>query len=417
MTVIEKGITREDVIFCYRYFLGREPESNEVIDEKINAVNSVEALINCFVQSEEYANIRQKNSFMPVDGSESYSILKSYTDGKALNELAWVVPIISGKEVDSIKLGVLKNDKSLTDEVYEIEHLVSDIIGEKENKGFLDLGANIGKFLFPFSKMGGWKCYAVEAADDNFEGLLRTCMLNDCHITVLNNIIYEFSGDMYFYANGPYGMCSKSKENILHRKLFEGQIPIPLKSICLNDWKNTEFRDIKSLDFIKMDVEGSEVATIRGANRFLEFYDYPSVFCESNKWTLYIQGETPDSLRKTFVELGYDQYVIQNGMLYMVEDGYVQLPCNTDYLFVHSTKRDKVKHEKLQQSEQQVVEGVIEGLRSTNELELLGNYYSLIRKPLYVDNKYIWDICDNIRKEKSENPIWEYALSYDRTKD
>lgn len=69
---------------------------------------------------------------------------------------------------------------------------------------------------------------------------------------------------------------------------------------------NTELSNIEKIDFIKLDIEGSEVAALRGGGAFLKNYNFSPVFCEINKWTLYLQNETPLSLILEFEKLGYN---------------------------------------------------------------------------------------------------------------
>ena len=47
-------ITPEDVIWAYRTFLDREPESEVVIAEKITSLQNIHELVEAFIYSEEF---------------------------------------------------------------------------------------------------------------------------------------------------------------------------------------------------------------------------------------------------------------------------------------------------------------------------------------------------------------------------
>jgi hypothetical protein len=64
-----------------------------------------------------------------------------------------------------------------------------------------------------------------------------------------------------------------------------------------------------------MDVEGCEVAAIRGAITLLSKFDYPPIFLEVNSYTLALQGETQLSLCSTLCDLGYIPYEIVDNTL------------------------------------------------------------------------------------------------------
>lgn len=49
-------LTKEDVIWAYRLFLGREPENNDVVQSSLKSLVSREQLVQSFMSSEEYKN-------------------------------------------------------------------------------------------------------------------------------------------------------------------------------------------------------------------------------------------------------------------------------------------------------------------------------------------------------------------------
>lgn len=68
----------------------------------------------------------------------------------------------------------------------------------------------------------------------------------------------------------------------------------------------------ETIDFIKMDIEGSEVAALRGMRKLLHCYDYPPIFTVMNAYALCLQEETQLSLLRFAKELGYDIFEIHD---------------------------------------------------------------------------------------------------------
>jgi hypothetical protein len=50
------GMSREDVIWVYRIFLGREPENDDVITSQVNSGRSRLEMITQIIESEEFAS-------------------------------------------------------------------------------------------------------------------------------------------------------------------------------------------------------------------------------------------------------------------------------------------------------------------------------------------------------------------------
>lgn len=57
------SVSKEDVLWCYRAILGREPESNEVIESKIHSHSDFSSLRNSFIKSVEFQNSTTGHSY------------------------------------------------------------------------------------------------------------------------------------------------------------------------------------------------------------------------------------------------------------------------------------------------------------------------------------------------------------------
>src|ERR1035438_7602927 len=63
------AVTEEEVIWCYRRILGREPESAEIIEQQVAAVDSFRELTLRFIASEEYQQRTTPTALIPLERS------------------------------------------------------------------------------------------------------------------------------------------------------------------------------------------------------------------------------------------------------------------------------------------------------------------------------------------------------------
>ena len=70
-------LTREDVVNCYRTFLRRDPEGEEIIERHLSTVGSVWDLVASVAFSDEFKTLIKNESLTRVDVVEAYQqILK-----------------------------------------------------------------------------------------------------------------------------------------------------------------------------------------------------------------------------------------------------------------------------------------------------------------------------------------------------
>lgn len=63
-------LTKEDVIWCYRVFLGRDPENDQIIEQRINNINIVGELVSEILRSQEFNSLDCKNKLNETKLSE-----------------------------------------------------------------------------------------------------------------------------------------------------------------------------------------------------------------------------------------------------------------------------------------------------------------------------------------------------------
>lgn len=201
---------------------------------------------------------------------------------------------------------------------------------QMKDKYFLDIGANIGGVALYLAACG-WKGFAIEASSKNVEVLRKSKELNNFEIHIEDVGVWNKSGEIYFVQNGPWGyVCLKPTE---------GAEKIVVKSI--DDMYEKISSVIPRVDFIKMDIEGSEVAALEGMGMFLEKMRYPTIFAEANPWTLSLVCEyTNVDMIKAAEKYGYRVYAKHDGMWKIItENHFIDSIC-TDYLFVHPDNRE-----------------------------------------------------------------------------
>ncbi len=169
----------------------------------------------------------------------------------------------------------------------------------------LDLGAHIGTFSLTAAALG-YQVLAVEASPYNAALLCQSVTANQfaARVQVAPRAVGDREGEVEFVAAGPHGF-------IANDKVQAPTVKVPLTTVqhILTDvgwdW----------VDFIKLDVEGSEPAVLRGLADLLSRPDAPPILIEVNGHTLDFFDETPQTLLTQLEALGYRCYLVQWGKL------------------------------------------------------------------------------------------------------
>ncbi|MBN1888132.1 MAG: FkbM family methyltransferase [Thermoflexales bacterium] len=187
----------------------------------------------------------------------------------------------------------------------------------------LDLGAHIGTFSLAAAALG-YRVASVEASPYNVD-LLKTSVARNKfdQVHVIAAAVSDQPGSLEFVSLGPYGFVSSPT-----MKGESTQVP----ALTVDDLLARLGWD--RVDLIKMDIEGSEVAAIRGMSGLLSRDDAPPVVYESNGHTLRLFGETPNRLMAAFERFGYRNYLVGPGRLTPVQSDHMQPECNVDYLAI-----------------------------------------------------------------------------------
>jgi FkbM family methyltransferase len=187
------------------------------------------------------------------------------------------------------------------------EPVETNLVRERVTAGNIavDIGANFGWYTTLFSDLVGptGLVHAFEPVPDTFEVLKTNCRLNACRNVLLNNcalgdrdgtaMIHQFPGE-------PSG----------HASLLERPNGSSVASVCtiqtLDDYM---VRFNRVCHFIKCDVEGAELAVLRGASALIRT-SKPLILLEVNTNTLVLAGHGPVSLLRFILSFGYLLYLI-----------------------------------------------------------------------------------------------------------
>lgn len=219
-------------------------------------------------------------------------------------QLTYVIPPNSALEYHIIQFGVL-NDWIVSN--------LSRLI-QKESVVF-DVGANVGLVSLPFAKehVPYGKVYAFEPEEESRKLLKENIVNNNIkNITVFpyalqdNNLKRNMTFNVRATVDGD-GLINKGLSTLENIKIHNIKyVTVPVSTI---DKIVDKFR-IKRLDFIKIDVEGSEYKVLQGATKSIKNfmpiiqYEYSSVIDNLAKSTNSVN---------CFIylnKLGYSQYEI-----------------------------------------------------------------------------------------------------------
>ncbi|QDV33625.1 FkbM family methyltransferase [Tautonia plasticadhaerens] len=188
----------------------------------------------------------------------------------------------------------------------------------------LDLGAHVGVFSLAASA-SGYQVVSVEASPRNASLLRASASLNGFDgMTVVEAGVSDRSGILEFCPYGPYGHAVTDRT--------EQYTSIEVRSTTVDDLLSDLGWD--RVDFIKMDIEGSEVAAVRGMARLLSRPDSPPIFYESNRHTLAFFDKTPRDLKASLVEHGYRNLLVTPDGLVPVTPDEEQGETVVDYLAI-----------------------------------------------------------------------------------
>jgi FkbM family methyltransferase len=247
--------TREEVIWAYRVLLGREPESERVIDACQKLPSFGQLRIN-LIQSDEFQRTASAEMF-----SQHSTIVRSYLKSGFymyldLADKAVSLPCLAGNY-----------------EPQETEFVQRTL---KPGGGFIDMGANLGWFTLLAAKAVGPKgrVLCFEPRSGAFKALEQSIIDN------------QFTDRVQYFHAGLWD--EKAQLSLRWAKSGTNQGGATLDSTLSPQAHEVETVNLMRLDdlpvdhtihLIKIDVEGAEFRAIKGAEELIE-RDHPVILSE-----------------------------------------------------------------------------------------------------------------------------------------
>lgn len=212
----------------------------------------------------------------------------------------------------------------------EIGDLLKRIV--KPNNVFVDLGANIGYFSLLVAHISPTSSViSFEPVTDLYQRMNDNIALNRIkNIKTVNAAVGEINEEkeLFVSAADNLGMSSFHKpENYSGNK-------DKVEVVTLDDW--SKIAGLSQIDIIKLDIEGSELAALRGMKEILK-EQKPVLIVEINPETLSRFGLTPYRISDFLSDLNFQGFLIlEHGRLRNLSDSEINYTINV--LFIHHEK-------------------------------------------------------------------------------
>lgn len=168
------------------------------------------------------------------------------------------------------------------------------------NGVFIDIGANIGSISIPVAiKRPDVQVFSIEASNYVFDYLRRNVELNGLkNISIFNKAISNKDDELVDFSIHPE-QFGKGFLNGFSDALINKVHTIKLDSLVAEN-------SIKSVDLIKIDIEGYEYFALIGSNNLLTSKLPPDIVFEFEDWAeARAKGSTPGNAQKYLMDLGY----------------------------------------------------------------------------------------------------------------
>lgn len=278
-------LTRDEVIWGFRFCLGRDPETEEVIAQHAQFGN-IAALRDMLLHSEEF--------FMT----------------SSLFEPKWILaPVFGGDKMMWLSLGDRNVSIECLHDRYEPAETEFVKFFLRKGNVFLDIGANIGWFTLLASGIVGPEghVHAFEPRGDIRRYLSKSVEVNALggDVTIDGVAISDRNGSAFL-------SWAQNTSNPGHSFVADRTGPDGMISEHIQ-LKTLDSLDLPRVDFIKIDVEGSEHRAMIGAAETLR-KNRPIILSEINPSALAeVSNVSPSDYLAFFTDLNYRAFIIGDG--------------------------------------------------------------------------------------------------------
>ena len=277
-------LTNDEVIWGYRYILGRDPESTAVIDRHMRAQPDWRNFRRALLNSPEFARNRIDRA------SESKRVATSIFRGERLIWLDLADSFVSR--------GCLFDAYEPIETALVRQHLTAGDV-------FLDIGANIGWFSLLASTIIGpsGHVHAFEPRTPTVEYLRRSISMNGLESAITVHDVGLDSGDGEQFLAWVKDTPNPGHSMVTSSATQEGMDSIRIRLMTLDSLK------IPRVDFVKIDVEGAEMRVLEGGATTIS-RNRPIVLSEVYPdQLLRVSGASPSDFFSWFLNHGYRAFV------------------------------------------------------------------------------------------------------------
>lgn len=246
----------------------------EILDPYFDRMGQVYSILQddyskeLYIKLIAYKILGYKKVKLPLNTPEYWS-KNLLSDALKTNDSPIEAPFVEGRTVNLYKFDLSKKNIPLrmyTSDIYPILYIdqyENDEVKIDDGDILLDCGGCWGDTAMYFShKVGNLgHVYSFEFIPENINIFKQNISLNESisdRITLVENALGEKTGDtLYFSNNGPGSKLADSSTK-----------SITIQSITIDDFVRKN--NISKVDFIKMDIEGSELPSLKGAKNVLK---------------------------------------------------------------------------------------------------------------------------------------------------
>jgi len=174
------------------------------------------------------------------------------------------------------------------------------VINPNENEVIIDVGANVGYYTLRLAPKVGknGKIIAIEPDPESCELLGINCKLNSLSNVEIHNIaIADKTGDVVLYQSrthsGTNSIFTNSFSDLESNRLT-------VKSTTLDNLLGEKYN---AIDWIKIDVEGAELAVLRGSPKTLKITK--NILIEVHEHILKLNNERPECVLEILKNNGF----------------------------------------------------------------------------------------------------------------
>jgi len=298
--------TEEDIYYCYRLFLKREPDEpgwefwkKQLYDQKL----TVNALTSRFLDTPE---------FLEKHLATTYAVMRAESSRIQLVEL------------EHFKIYIRENDREIGSFIVRERYYEPHVTREMQRilrpgYVFLDIGANIGYFCLLAASIVGdsGKVVGFEPNPDNCELLKLSIEINGFrNISLHANAVAERAQTLLLEVGGSNGRImpapSQMADDIsthanVQNVATQGYGYFLVQAVAVDE----VLQDVEQLHVVKMDIEGAEPLALKGMLRIIQKH-HPVIFTEFSPSFIERTSKTaPEAYLDDLRSLGYDIFAIE----------------------------------------------------------------------------------------------------------